>query len=91
MSALTYTIADIHQHLQTHFPDGQLQVINESADHEGHAGNPGGGAISHIRVRLRTPSFAALRIVAQHRAIHAALDLFYKQGLHAVVLDTGAA
>jgi stress-induced morphogen len=42
-------------------------------------------------VRLRTPSFAALRIVAQHRAIHAALDLFYKQGLHAVVLDTGAA
>ena len=31
MSASTYTIADIHAHLLSQFPQAQLQVIDESA------------------------------------------------------------
>lgn len=91
MNASPYTIAQIQQHLQAHFPDAQLQVMDESAAHAGHSGNPNGDAISHIRVHLRAHSFAQLRTLAQHRAVHAALAPFYAQGLHAVVLDTGAA
>lgn len=91
MSATAYTIAQIQQHLLAHFPDAQLQVLDESAAHAGHSGNPDGSAISHIRVRLRSPSFAQIRTVAQHRAVHTALSPFYAQGLHAVVFDTAAA
>ena len=91
MSASPYTIADIERHLHTQFPGAQLEVADESASHAGHSGNPEGDAISHIRVRLRSPSFAPLHTVAQHRAIHSALQPFYAQGLHAVVFDTGAA
>lgn len=91
MSPTAYTIAEIQAHLFAHFPDAQLQVLDESAAHAGHSGNPDGKAISHIRVHLRTPSFAQMRTVAQHRAVHAALAPFYAQGLHAVVFDTGAA
>ena len=90
MSASTYTIADIHAHLLSQFHQAQLQVIDESAAHAGHTGNPHGDAISHIKIQLRSHSFAQMRTLAQHRAVHNALAPFYAQGLHAVVLDTAA-
>ncbi len=91
MSASPYTIAQIQQCLQQHFPAAQLQVWDESAAHAGHSGNPDGQALSHIRVRLRCSSLAGLSKVAQHRRLHTALQGFYAQGLHAVVLDTASA
>ena len=90
MSALPYSLSEIEQALAAQFPQSQLQVIDESAAHAGHSGNPDGDAISHIRVQLKSPSFASLKRVAQHRAVHAALQNFYDQGLHAVVLETAA-
>lgn len=91
MSTLPYTLAQIQAQLEQSFSGASLEVIDESAAHAGHSGNPDGLAISHIRVRLRSPEFANLGKVAQHRAVHAALAPFYQQGLHAVVLDTAAA
>ncbi len=86
-----YTLAQIEAAVAQAFPQARLcQVINESAAHAGHTGNPNGDALSHIRIILRCPSLASLRPVVQHRQVHAALSPFYALGLHAVVLDTAA-
>ena len=81
----------MQQRLSERLTPTQVQVLDESAAHAGHSGNPDGQALSHIRVRLRCSSLAGLSKVAQHRRLHTALQGFYAQGLHAVVLDTASA
>jgi len=91
MSASPYTLPEIQAALQLRFSQvSRLEVLDESAAHAGHTGNPAGDALSHIRVIIRSAAFAPLNKVAQHRAVHSALAPFYALGLHAVVLDTAA-
>jgi BolA protein len=91
MSTSSYTLGQIHEQLQQQFIGADIAVSDESAAHAGHTGNPNDTAISHIHVHVRSKDFTNLGKVAQHRAVHAALQAFYAQGLHAVVLDTAAA
>lgn len=65
----------------------QLEVIDESAAHAGHAGAaPGGG--THFRVRIASPRFAGLSTVARHRLVYDALRDFLDRGLHALAIET---
>jgi BolA protein len=65
----------------------QLEVIDESADHMGHAGSNGLGHGTHFRVRIGSAAFAGKSRVAQHRLVYDALQKFTDAGLHALAIE----
>ena len=67
-------------------PD-QLEVLDESAAHAGHAGADGSGAGTHFRVRISSPRFSGLSRVARHRLVYDALRDFTDRGLHALAIE----
>jgi BolA protein len=66
----------------------QLEVIDESAAHLGHAGQDGTGAGTHFRVRIASPLFDGKPKVARHRLVYDALRDFLDRGLHALAIET---
>ena len=77
--------AEIEARLTAAFTPDRLEVVNESHQHAGHAGDDGTGE-SHFRIIVRSAALAALPRVARHRAVHQALgDL--NQRIHAIALD----
>ena len=66
----------------------QLEVLDESWQHEGHAGANGTGFGTHFRVRIASPLFAGKRKVAQHRLVYDALQIFIDHGAHAIAIET---
>lgn len=68
----------------------QLQVLDESAAHAGHAGANGLGYGTHFRVRIGSPAFAGRSRVAQHRLVYDALRKFTDAGLHALAIEIQA-
>ncbi len=66
----------------------QLEVLDESWQHEGHAGANGTGFGTHFRVRIASPLFAGQRKVAQHRLVYDALQIFIDHGAHAIAIET---
>ena len=82
----------IHAKLTEKVAPLQLEVIDESQSHHGHAGWREGGE-THFRVRIATRDFDGLSRVAQHRAVNQALDDELKSSVHALaieVLPTGS-
>ena len=65
-----------------------LEVLDESADHAGHAGADGSGYGTHFRVRIASPMFAGRTRVARHRLVYDALQDFVDRGLHALAIET---
>ena len=63
-----------------------LEVINESAQHSGHAGDDGSGE-SHWRIMIKAPQFDAMSRVARHRAIHSALGPDIIGQIHALAIE----
>jgi BolA protein len=68
----------------------ELTVIDESAEHAGHAGANGTGRGTHFRVRIASPAFAGLGRVAQHRLVYDALRPFTAAGMHALAIEIKA-
>lgn len=68
-------------------PLDQLEVVDESHLHAGHAGAREG---SHLRVRLVSPRMAGLNRVARHRLVYEALGGLMRQGIHALAIDARA-
>ncbi len=66
----------------------QLEVLDESWQHAGHAGADGTGFGTHFRVRIACPQFAGMTKVAQHRLVYDALRDFTARGLHALAIET---
>ncbi len=66
----------------------QLEVIDESAAHAGHAGANGTGWGTHFRVRVASPFFTDQSRVARHRLVYDALQDFIAQGVHAIAIET---
>jgi BolA protein len=64
-----------------------LQVLDESASHAGHAGANAEGHGTHFRVRIASPLFAGKTRVAQHRLVYDSLQNFIDQGLHALAIE----
>ena len=64
-----------------------LEVEDESAMHEGHAGANGSGFGTHFRVRIGGPGFAGRSRVAQHRLVYDALADFMVRGVHALAIE----
>lgn len=82
------TVSDeIRTRLQAAFDPHELEVVDDSESHRGHAGYQDGGE-SHFNVRIRASAFEGQSRVARHRAVHKALgDLVPR--IHALALDIG--
>jgi BolA protein len=65
----------------------QLEVLDESAAHAGHAGSNGSAFGSHFRVRIASPLFTDKPRVARHRLVYDALQEFIDQGVHAIAIE----
>ncbi len=76
---------EIHQCLTAAFDPRELEVVDDSESHRGHAGYQDSGE-SHFNVRIRSAAFAGKSRVARHRAVHAALGDIVPR-IHALALD----
>ena len=66
-----------------------LELVDESAQHAGHAGaSPGGG--THWRVRIVASSFSGKSTVARHRMVYEALGELMHNPIHALAITARA-
>ena len=72
--------------LQQAFAPTELQVVDDSESHRGHAGFQEGGE-SHFNVRIRSAVFKGQSRLARHRSVHAALGADVIARIHALALD----
>ena len=76
---------EIESRLKAAFIPSELQVVDDSDSHRGHAGHDGKGE-SHFNVRIRAAEFEGKNRVQRHRMVHKALgDIVPK--IHALALD----
>ncbi|MEO5607397.1 MAG: BolA family protein [Polaromonas sp.] len=80
-------VRDIEQQLTARLAPTRLEVLDESANHAGHAGANAQGYGSHFRVRIASPAFAGKSRVACHRLVYDAMQNFIDQGLHALAIE----
>jgi BolA protein len=80
------TADTVRARLEAAFSPARLEVIDESAEHAGHAGWHAGGG-SHFRVVMRAASLDGLGRVERSRAVHRALQPEFDAGMHALALD----
>ncbi|MGR3508207.1 MAG: BolA family protein [Sulfitobacter sp.] len=81
--SVTQEIAD---RLEDAFSPTELNVIDDSESHRGHAGHREGGE-SHFNVKIRSAHFKGLNRLARHRAVHDALGADLIGRIHALSLD----
>ena len=62
-----------------------LQVLDESEDHRGHAGYRDGGQ-SHFRIRMTSAAFDGLSRIERHRLVHRTLGDIVPR-IHALALE----
>lgn len=67
----------------------QLEIVNESHKHAGHAGDNGTGE-SHFAVGIVSAAFAGKSRVERHRMVNAALAEELKDGVHALAIKAYA-
>lgn len=77
---------EIRDKLTAAFAPRELEVVDDSESHRGHAGYQEGGE-SHFNVRIRADAFAGASRVARHRAVHGALGPDLIGRIHALALD----
>ena len=80
---------EIRTRLQAAFDPSQLEVVDDSESHRGHAGYRDGGE-SHFNVLIRSTSFDGQSRIQRHRAVHSALGADLVGRIHALSLDISA-
>ncbi|HEV3008199.1 MAG TPA: BolA family protein [Burkholderiales bacterium] len=67
----------------------RLELVDESAQHAGHAGaSPGGN--THWRLTIVSPRFAGQPTVARHRMVYQALGELMQNPIHALAINARA-
>ena len=75
----------ITQKLTEAFAPQNLKVLDESHQHEGHAGHRPGGQ-THFRVYIVSAAFKGKTRIERHRMINAALAAELQGGVHALAI-----
>lgn len=70
------------------FADAEIELIDESHLHAGHAGARSGRG--HYRLRILAPAFSGLGPIARHRAVYGALGELMQTDIHALSIDAQA-
>ena len=81
------TAAQLEQRLRERLQPVTLEVLDESYQHQGHAGANGSGFGSHFRVRVTSHLFTGKSPVLRHRLVYDALQDFMDEGLHALAIE----
>jgi BolA protein len=88
MSANLPTALQLDACLRARLQPRVLEVLDESAQHAGHAGAGDAGSGTHFRVRIASPLFTGKARVARHRLVYDALHEFMRNGVHALAIET---
>lgn len=80
---------EIRTKLDVAFSPRELDVVDESELHRGHAGYREGGE-SHFRVTIRSDAFRDMSRIDRHRAVHDALGPDLVGRIHALALSIDA-
>jgi BolA protein len=83
---LTSRAERIQAALAAAFSPLELEIVDESHLHHGHAGSRPGGE-THYSIRIRAEKFAGLSRLAKHRLINEALAAEFASGLHALSIQ----
>ena len=67
----------------------RLELVDESAQHAGHAGAAPGGN-THWRLAIESAAFVNKSIVARHRMVYQALGELMQQPIHALAISAKA-
>lgn len=81
------TAALLDTRLRQRLAPTQLEVVDESHQHAGHAGSNGTDFGTHFRVRISSHYFIGKSRVARHRLVYDTLQDFIDQGLHALAIE----
>ncbi len=80
------TADEMRRKLIAAFAPDTLDIVDESAQHAGHAGHTPGGQ-THFRVRIVAESFGGMSRIERQRRIYAALAQELSNGVHALALS----
>ena len=67
----------------------ELDLVDESEQHRGHAGYQAGGN-THWRLAIVSPRFAGKTVVARHRMVYEALGPLMQNPIHALAITARA-
>ncbi|AVP96594.1 BolA family transcriptional regulator [Ahniella affigens] len=77
-------LAAMRERLESALAPEFLDIIDDSHKHVGHAGARDGRG--HFTVRIRAKALAGQAMLAQHRAIYAALGTMMETDIHALAI-----
>ncbi len=80
--------AEIRRRLEALAPQ-KLELLDESAQHAGHAGAAPGGN-THWRLTIVSDAFAGKPTVARHRLVYQALGELMQHPIHALAISARA-
>ena len=83
------TQAIITRKLTEAFAPDSLRVVDESQQHEGHAGHRPGGE-THFRIYIVTAAFKGRSRLERHRMINQTLSSELAAGVHALAIHAAA-
>ena len=78
------TVERVTQKLQEAFAPHAFELIDNSWQHAGHAGNTMGG--SHLAIRITSDAFRAVPTLKRHRIVHEVLKEEMQGPVHALEL-----
>ena len=82
-------IRSIEQILTEKFSPIELEVVDDSARHAGHAGSSDAGE-THFNVKIVSSHFDGMRRIDMQRAVMSALKSEFETGLHALSIQARA-
>jgi BolA family transcriptional regulator, general stress-responsive regulator len=74
-------ISLIERRLRERIAAERVEVLDDSAQHAGHAGAKAGG---HFSITVVSPKFSGLNAVQRHRLVYDALDELMRTDIHAL-------
>ena len=81
--------AEMRRLLKAELAPSQLEVVNDSAAHHGHAGDDGSGE-SHFTIEIEAEQFAGMSRLQRQRTVLAALGDIPGNRVHAVAIKARA-
>ena len=84
---MSVSASEIESRLRSVLAPDDLEVVDDSHLHVGHAGTREG---RHFTVRISSANFEGLTRVARHRLVYDALHGLMPLGIHALAIDARA-
>lgn len=79
-------LSAIRERLQQALSPLELEIVDESHKHAGHAGARDGRG--HFRLRIVAAAFAGQPLIRRHQLVYAALAELMQSDIHALAMET---